>query len=254
LFNGPDKDLKPVGHVRCMKKTCAMLSALLLMGLVMALPKPGITPDSWLYGFKRFFEDLDLAFTFNEVARAEKYFKYAELRLTEAKEMVERGRSEYARKLAEEYERMLNRSLEIAEKVGEEGVNVTEVVATSTMTHLNVLEQIYELVSEEARPAIKRAMEASRRGNERALSVLGAYEPERAVEISIQILEEKAVEVREGVGEYQRVLNRTLSIIERLKSEGVDTSRWEQQITEVLSTPGELGEVPGAPGMPEGLE
>ncbi len=238
-----------------MKKAYAVLLTLFLMGQVMALPKPGITPDSWLYGFKRFFESIDLALTFDEAAKAEKYFKYAEVRLAETKEMIEKGKLEYVQGLVEEYEKMLNRSLEIAEKAKERGVNVTEVVALSTATHLDVLEEVYNIVSDEARPAIERAMNASKRGSEEALSALREYRPERAVEIYLQILEEKLAGAPEAggeaEGEYQRMLNETQNIIEELKNYGKDTSRWEQQLIEITSNPRELGEVPGTPGIPE---
>jgi len=238
-----------------MKKAYAVLLVLFLMGQVMALPKPGITPDSWLYGFKRFFESIDLALTFDEAAKAEKYFKYAEVRLAETKEMIEKGKLEYVQGLVEEYEKMLNRSLEIAEKAKERGVNVTEVVALSTATHLDVLEEVYNIVSDEARPAIERAMNASKRGSEEALNALREYRPERAVEIYLQILEEKLAGAPEAGGEaereYQRMLNETQNIIEELKNYGKDTSRWEQQLIEITSNPRELGEVPGTPGIPE---
>ena len=52
----------------------------------------GTTPDSWLYGFKKFFEGVDLFFTSDDVAKAEKHAYLAELRLAEAKEMAENGK------------------------------------------------------------------------------------------------------------------------------------------------------------------
>ena len=41
----------------------------------------GVNPDSWFYGLKKFSENIDLFFTFDDLAKAEKLAYYAELRL-----------------------------------------------------------------------------------------------------------------------------------------------------------------------------
>ena len=37
----------------------------------------GVTPDSWMYGLKKFSENIDLFFTFDDLAKAEKLAYYA---------------------------------------------------------------------------------------------------------------------------------------------------------------------------------
>ena len=73
-----------------------------------SIPSAGVTPDSWLYGFKRFSENLDLFFTFDHMKKAEKYIGYGEIRLSEVKEMSENGNYESIRDLINEYEINLN--------------------------------------------------------------------------------------------------------------------------------------------------
>lgn len=80
------------------------------------LPDPGTTPDSWMYGFKRFREGVDMFFTFDDLAKAEKHVNYAGLRLSEAKAMTERGKPEFVDSLVKEYGENINVSNEIAKK------------------------------------------------------------------------------------------------------------------------------------------
>ena len=60
-------------------------------------------PDSPFYGFKTFFEDIDLYFTADPVAKAEKQLAIAETRLAEAVIVAEQGKGEYVPQLVVEY-------------------------------------------------------------------------------------------------------------------------------------------------------
>ena len=75
------------------------------------LPKPDVTPDSWMYGFKRVFEKIDLLLTFDELKKAEKYIKYAELRLAEAREIAKKGKADVVEDLAKEYEENIKKQM-----------------------------------------------------------------------------------------------------------------------------------------------
>ena len=215
------------------------------------LPIPGILPDSPLYGLKRFFESLDLFFTFDDLTKAEKHLKYAELRLAEAKEMTERGKPEYVDDLLEEYEDSLEKANEIAKIAREAGKNVSkvaEIVAIATTIHLDVLEKVYEEVPEQAKPAIERAMNSSKRGNEEALSVLEKVSPERAAEVNFMIAEKMLAEVQEKIKkgevddidelmeEYSSRMNKSSEIIETAKSLGKNVTNVEKLVEEATST------------------
>jgi len=215
------------------------------------LPAAGITPDSWIYGFKRFFEGIDLFFTFDDVEKAEKYLKYAELRLAEAKEMAEKGKSEFVDDLIEEYEDNLEKTNEIsktAQQLGKNVTKVTELVAVATSIHVDVLENVLEKVPEQAKPSIQRAITSSKRGNEEALNILEKSQPEKAAEIQFRIAEkilEKAQEkadngkvedVEDLIKEYEWRINKSFKIAEIAKDLGNNTTKVEQLVAEATST------------------
>ena len=118
---------------------------------------------------------MDVLFTFNDVAKAKKHIKYAELRLAEAKEITEKGKPEFVADLIEEYEDNLergNRILRIAQQAGKNVTKVTELVAIATSIHVGVLEGVLEKVPEQAKLSIQRAITSSKKGNEEALNIL----------------------------------------------------------------------------------
>jgi hypothetical protein len=215
------------------------------------LPAAGITPDSWMYGFKKFFEGVDLFFTFDDVAKAEKYVRYAELRLAEAKEMAEKGKPEFVDDLLKEYKDNLERGneiLKIAQQVGKNVTKVAELVAVATSIHVDVLENVLQKVPEQAKPAIERAINSSKRGNEEALNVLEKIQPEKAAEIHFRIAEkilakgqEKAdagevEDVENLIEEYEDRINKSSRIAEVAKGLGYNTTNVEQLVAEATST------------------
>ncbi len=214
------------------------------------LPAAGILPDSPLYVFKKMFESLDLFLTFDKAAKAEKYLKYAELRLAEAKEMVNKGKPEYVDKLLEEYEDKLEKANEIArvaQQIGKNVSKVVELVAIATTVHLDVLENVHEKVPEQAKPAIERAMEFSKRGNREALNVLKNVSPEKAAELNFLIAEKllaKAVEkankgevddVDDLMEEYSLRINESSELVKIAKSLGKNVTNVEKLVERATS-------------------
>ncbi len=61
---------------------------------------------------------------------------------------------------------------ELARQIGEDVTQVDELVARATSLHLEVLEKVLDMVPDEAKPAIERAMERSQIGHERAVQAL----------------------------------------------------------------------------------
>jgi DNA-binding ferritin-like protein len=214
------------------------------------LPSAGITPDSWFYGFKRFFEAIDLFFTFDDIAKAEKHAKYAELRLAEAKEMAEKGKTEYLDDLIKEYKKNLekcNEIAKIAQQVGKNVTKVTELVSIATSIHIEVLEEVLEKVPEQAKSSIQKAINCSREGNEDSLNILEKAFPEKAAEIHLRIAEKRLLKaqqkshenktktVEDLVAEYEKRINKSSKIIEIAKELGKNTTNVEQLIAEATS-------------------
>jgi len=227
---------------------------ILFVSLVVAqaeLPDPGITPDNPLYGFKRFFEGVDLFFTFDDVAKAEKHLHFAELRLSEAREMTERGKPEFVSDLTGEYEDNLDKSQEIAAVAKGLGRNVTrveELVALATSIHIEVLEGVLEKVPDVAKPAIERALTTSSRGQEQALNSLGEERPEKSAELCFRfaerrlnkagekIRENKTEEAEELVEEYRKMVNKSLEMQEKAKNAGKDVTDVSELVSEATAT------------------
>jgi len=98
-----------------------------------------ITPDSFLYTFKIFIEDVQVFFTFDEQKRAELLTKLAYERLQEADLMLEKGELELVERLIRDYEEKIievDKNLGIIEEIDEDFEDESEV---------GVVEDTYEL-------------------------------------------------------------------------------------------------------------
>lgn len=142
------------------------------------LPAAGITPDSAFYGIKRAVERIQMAFTRDEVARANLRMQFAERRLSEAREMADRGKPEFVEDLMQDYgrdmsevrERMEQRyqeCIELEDETCARYADVIETVSEATTKHIAVLEEVEQKVPEQAREAIQQAIERSIQGHER---------------------------------------------------------------------------------------
>lgn len=76
------------------------------------LPGPELMPDSPFYFLKIWWEKIVIFFTFDAVKKADKYVTFAEKRIYEAKEMLEKGKDELAEKAKEKYRIYLNKALD----------------------------------------------------------------------------------------------------------------------------------------------
>lgn len=213
------------------------------------LPNPGILPDNPFYGLKKAFEGLGTVFTFDQVAKAERYVKLAETRLAEADQMVEKGKPEFVSQLTSEYEDNLQRANEIsvaAQGVGRNVTRVRELVALATSVHQDVLRDILERVPDEAKPAIERALENSKKGQEEALSRLGEESPERSAALYAQVAWDRLEAARERanqgdiedaeelIKEYEEKINRSAEMADRAVAAGRNTDVVET-VTEATS-------------------
>jgi len=213
-------------------------------------PEAGMTPDSALYIFDKAFERMSLAFTFNKAKKAEKHLRYAEERLAETGEMIKKEKPEFVDELIEDYEEDLEKGNEIskiAQQIGEDITKVSELVVVATSMHIDVLNEVWEKVPEQAKPAIQSAIISSKRGNEEALNALKEIKPEKAAEIHFEIAERKlnrarekadegeVEEVEELIDEYEKEINKSSEVAEIAKGLGRDTTNVEEVIAEATS-------------------
>ncbi|QVK21614.1 hypothetical protein KHQ82_04635 [Mycoplasmatota bacterium] len=86
----------------------------------------GMTPDSPFYFLDKLIEDLDLALTFDEVSKTEKFIAYAKERLAEAEEMNEEEKQEFIEELLLEYTDGLEKASDNLLNLEEEDANELE--------------------------------------------------------------------------------------------------------------------------------
>jgi len=130
----------------------------------------GPTPGTFWYGIATTFENVNLFFTFNSEKKAEKALGYAERRLAQAKTAAESENSKAVETALADYEAKIALASESSRKIrdNERAEKLFTSIADNTSKHQETLSEILERVPEEARAAISRAIEASKRGQEEA--------------------------------------------------------------------------------------
>lgn len=146
------------------------------------LPSPGITPDSLFYFLDTLAERIGMFFTFGAEKKAEKAIKYAEEKLAEVKAMAERNKVKALEKANQKYQEYLGLANKRVQEAKEKGKDVEELAILITekiLKHQEILVEVFEKVPEEAKMAIEKAIEVSRKGLEEAVqAVTGAKKEE----------------------------------------------------------------------------
>ncbi|MEX2437427.1 MAG: DUF5667 domain-containing protein [Candidatus Paceibacterota bacterium] len=154
-----------------------LIIASLLLTMLAVAPAPalaqtdtGPTPGSFWYGITTTFENVNLFFTFNSEKKAEKALRYAEKRLSQVTATAESGNAEAAEIALADYEAKIALAEESSKKVKdtERAEKLFTTIADNTSKHQETLGVVLDKVPEEAREAITRAIEVSKRGQEEA--------------------------------------------------------------------------------------
>ena len=120
-------------------------------------------------------EAVELARTSSPLEKALLHTTYAESRLADIQAMRSKGKPEFVETLVKDYEGAIGGAMNGINKAKAQGRNVNEAlkaVERSTKKHTEVLTGLLGKVPEQAKPAIARAIEVSKRGRNRALDVL----------------------------------------------------------------------------------
>lgn len=125
---------------------------------------PGVLPDSPLYLVERLKEKINLTFTFDQKAKAEKLFAYAEERLAEAEALLTKQNPKAAGETLGRYESFLIRgqdALQKAEASGEQVSQLKELQTEAAIRQQAVLQNIYERIPEDGKAEVLKAMNTS---------------------------------------------------------------------------------------------
>ncbi|MDP3935146.1 MAG: DUF5667 domain-containing protein [Candidatus Giovannonibacteria bacterium] len=181
-----------------MKKLSFVISFLLLTAVftaplsVSAAESAGIKPGSFFYGFVTTFEKVNLFFTFNPEKKAEKALKYAEKRLAEAEAVAGDKNSDAVKTAISGYEANVAIAAASSKKVKDQtkAENLLNLIAENTLKHQEVLSDVLAKVPDEAKEAITKALETSRRGYEEATQKIAELKNE------VEHLKQEVVELK----------------------------------------------------------
>jgi len=126
--------------------------------------KPGLGPDSPLYGLELALERVRLGLTFNKKKKAELHVKYAEERLAEVMAMQAENKAEHAAKAAEKQKKSIDEAEEAMNEAEEEGEDVSEVetkLVAIKARNIEVLTVLLDKVPEQAKASIQKNIERS---------------------------------------------------------------------------------------------
>ncbi len=157
-----------------------------------AATNAGVKPGSFLYGFDTAFEKINLFFTFGPEKKARKLLEYAGERLAEAEAVAKEENTNAVKTAVAGYESNIvlvaEESKQIKDKGKAEGLLTS--IADNTSKHQEILSDVLAKVPDEAKEAITKAIEASRKGQEEATKQVAELKSE------VERLKKEVVELK----------------------------------------------------------
>ncbi len=199
--------------------TTLLILSLMFLSPVSALAETnaGVGPSNFFYIFDTTFEKVGLFFTFDSEKKAQKALVYAEERLAEAEESANENNSKSVEKAMSGYEKQISLATEKSKELKDEekAEKLLNTVSESTAKHQEVLSGVLEKVPDEAKEAILKAIEISKKGQEKALQ-------------EITILKKEVSELKDEIQELKKELgNKTREPKEDNSNEEIDKLKKE---------------------------
>ena len=208
-----DGQMKSVAYV----KRFSMSMAGVILAIVVALSAVGVgtayasqasLPGDTLYPIKLATEQAGMVLVGDDIARAERALSFANKRVREMEALAEKGRPQDLDLAVEKYGYALNMTLNEIEQARNRGLatqNVTALVAEATSRHFLVLDEVWDIVPDEAKSAIAHARNVSETGRENALAALAKNNTVRAAEMNLAAMEGRLNRVRATVQNAEAV-------------------------------------------------
>lgn len=204
-------------------KRFSTIALVLLLVAVFSLPasasaatSPGIKPGSFFYFFDTTFEQIGLFFTFNPEKKARKALEYADERLAEAEAVAEDNNAEAVKTAITSYESNIVFAAEKSKEVKDKGQaeNLLTSIEDSTSKNQEVLSAILIKVPDEAKEAIRQAIEASKKGQEEAAKQIAELKGE------VEQLKQEVAELKSK----EETQTKTVEESDKQKSENISAS------------------------------
>jgi hypothetical protein len=208
-----DSQMKPVAYV----KRFSMSMAGVILAVVLTLSAVGAgtayasqssLPGDALYPVKLATEQAGMMLVRDDVARAERALNLADKRVREMVRLAEKERPQDMGLAVEKYGLALNMTLAEVERASDRGLateNITVLVAEATAKHLLILDEVWDMVPDQAKTTIAHAGNVSETGYFHALAALAKNNTVSATEMNIAAMEGRLNRVRARVGDVEAV-------------------------------------------------
>jgi hypothetical protein len=239
-----NSQVKPITYIRRFSTSMAgvilvVVLAISALGVGTAYASQASLPGDTLYPIKLATEEAGMMLVGDDVARAERALSFANKRVREMEALAEKGRPQDLDLAVEKYGYALNMTLAEIEQAGDTGLaaeNITALVAEATARHFLVLDEVWDMMTDEAKSAIAHARNVSETGRENALAALAKNNTVRAAEMNLTAMEGRLNRVRATVQNAEAV-QIALQQFETMSEFGEEISQIAQEtglnITEV---------------------
>ena len=186
----------------------AIVLAVFGLGAGTAYASQASLPGDTLYPIKLATEQAGMMLVGDDVARAERALSFANKRVREMEALAGKGRSQDLKLAVEEYGYAVNLTLVEIEQAGNRGLateKITALVAEATARHLLMLDEVWDMVPDQAKTAIAQAGNISETGRESALAALAKNDTVGATEMNIGAMEGRLNRIRARVGDVAAV-------------------------------------------------
>jgi hypothetical protein len=208
-----DIQMKPFAYVKRFGMSMAgVILAIVLavfgLGAGTAYASQTSLPGDTLYPIKLATEQAGMMLVGDDVARAERALSFANKRVREMEALAEKGRPQDLGLAAEEYGYAINLTLVEIGQAGNRGLateNITALVAEATARHLLMLDDVWDMVPDQAKTAVAQAGNISETGRESALAALAKNNTVSATEMNISAMEGRLNRIRARVGDVAAV-------------------------------------------------
>jgi hypothetical protein len=204
---------RPVAYLRRFSTSVAGVILAIVMvvfgvGAGTAYASQASLPGDTLYPIKLATEQAGMLLVGDDVARAERALSFVNKRVRELEALAEKGRAQDLNLAAAEYGYALNMTLTEIERAGDKGLateNITALLAQATGRHLLTLDDVWDMVPDEAKTALAHARNMSETGREQALAALAMNDTVWATEMNLAAMEGRLNRVRARIQNAEAV-------------------------------------------------
>jgi len=205
--------ITPVPYIKRFSTSMAgvilvVVLAVSALGAGTAYASQASLPGDTLYPLKLATEQAGMILSLDGAARAERALSFANKRMREMEALAQKGRSQDLELAVEQYGYAINITLSMIEQAADRGVateNITALVAEATARHLSVLDEVWDVVPEEAKAAVAHGRNVSETGRENALVALARNNTVWATELNLAAMEGRLNRIRARVQNAEAV-------------------------------------------------